>query len=315
MKRCPITLEEIPEGSRYSRSGLKRLDPRLRDLQLLPYTQEQQLEEAAARADKMSVQGVQPKLSAVLRVGEGRLEVVDRGGRFILKPCPPQWSEVPANEALTMTLAGLAGIEVPVHGLVSATDASWVYFVRRFDRAGQGERLPLEDGAQLLGRTRDTKYDSSLEQVIGMIDRFCTFPVIEKRKFMQRVWFGFLTGNEDMHLKNWSLLARDGRIALSPAYDLLNTSLVLKNTQEESALPIRGRKRHLNRSDLLDYLAVDRCGLPPALMRADLENLLCQAETGWPDWIQRSFLSESKRVAYLHLVRERVARLRRERVD
>jgi serine/threonine-protein kinase HipA len=310
MNRCRITLEEIPEGIRYSRAGLKRLDARLMDILPLPYTHAQQLEEAAARANKMSVQGVQPKLSAVLRIKENRFEVVDRGGRFILKSCPPQWPEVPANEALTMTLAEHSGIEVPVHGLVEATDGSMVYFVRRFDRAGQGERLPLEDGAQLLGHTRDTKYGSSMEQVVGMIERFCTFPVIEKRKLMQRVWFCFLTGNEDMHLKNWSILSRSGRIALSPAYDLLNTSIILKNPQEESALPIRGRKRNLNRCDFLDYLAVERCGLPPALMRADLEKLLLQAEADWPTWIQRSFLSEPKRQAYLHLVRERVARLR-----
>ena len=309
MNRCRITLEEIPEGIRYSRAGLKSLDARLMDILPLPYTLAQQLEEAAARADKMSVQGVQPKLSAVLRIKENRFEVVDRGGRFILKSCPPQWPEVPANEALTMTLAEHSGIEVPVHGLVEATDGSMVYFIRRFDRVGQGERLPLEDGAQLLGHTRDTKYDSSMEQVIGMIERFCTFPVIEKRKLMQRVWFCFLTGNEDMHLKNWSLLSRSGRIALSPAYDLLNTSIILKNPQEETALPIRGRQRNLNRRDLLDYLAVERCGLQPDLMRGDLEKLLLQAEVQWPTWIQHSFLSEPKRQAYLHWVRERVARL------
>jgi serine/threonine-protein kinase HipA len=310
MNRCLITLEEIPDGIRYSRAGLKRLDPRLMDIQLLPYTLAQQLEEAAARADKMSVQGVQPKLSAVLRTKESRFEVVDRGGRFILKSCPPQWPEVPANEALTMTLAESVGIEVPVHGLVEATDGSMVYFIRRFDRAGQSERLPLEDGAQLLGYTRDTKYDSSMEQVVGMIDRFCTFPVIEKRKLMQRVWFCFLTGNEDMHLKNWSLLSRSGRVTLSPGYDLLNTSIILKNPQEETALSIRGRKRNLNRSDLLDYLAVERCGLPPDLMRTDLEKLLAQAEAEWPGWIHHSFLSEPKREAYLQLVRQRVVRLR-----
>jgi serine/threonine-protein kinase HipA len=185
-----------------------------------------------------------------------------------------------------------------------------VYFIRRFDRVGQGERLPLEDGAQLLGYTRDTKYDSSMEQVVGMIDRFCTFPVLEKRKLMQRVWFCFLTGNEDMHLKNWSLFSRSGRVVLSPAYDLLNTSIILKNPQEETALPIRGRKRNLNRYDLFDYLAVERCGLQPDLMRSDLEKLMHQAEAEWPIWIQRSFLSEPKREAYLHLVRERAARLR-----
>ena len=310
MNRCRITLEELPEGVRYSRAGLKRLDPRLMEIQPLPYTLAQQLEEAASRAGKMSVQGVQPKLSSVLRIKEGRFEIVDRGGRFILKSCPPQWQEVPVNEALTMTLAEHSGIEVPVHGLVEATDGSMVYFIRRFDRVGQGERLPLEDGAQLLGFSRDTKYDSSMEQVIGMIERFCTFPVIEKRKLIKRVWFCFLTGNEDMHLKNWSLLSRSGRIALSPAYDLLNTSIVLKNPQEETALPIRGRKRNFNRRDLLDYLAVERCGLQPDLMRTDLEKLLLQAEVEWPAWIRRSFLSEPKREAYLYLVRERVERLR-----
>jgi serine/threonine-protein kinase HipA len=315
MNHCRITLEEIPDGIRYSRAGLKRLDARLMDIHPLPYTLAQQLEEAAARADKMSVQGVQPKLSAVLRIKESRFEVVDRGGRFILKSCPPQWPEVPANEALTMTLAESAGIEVPVHGLVEATDGSMVYFIRRFDRIGQGERLPLEDGAQLLGHTRDTKYDSSMEQVVGMIDRFCTFPVLEKRKLMQRVWFCFLTGNEDMHLKNWSLLSRSGRVVLSPAYDLLNTSIILKNPQEETALPIRGRKRNLSRRDLLEYLAVERCGLPSDLMRADLEKLLAQAESEWAAKIQSSFLSEPKREAYLHLVHERVARLRSQKAS
>ena len=106
------------------------------------------------------------------------------------------------------------------------------------------------------------------------------------------------------------MLSHLGRVALSPAYDLLNTSIILKNPQEETALSIRGRKRNLNRSDLLDYLAVERCGLPPDLMRTDLDKLLAQAEAEWPAWIHHSFLSEPKREAYLQLVRQRVARLR-----
>ena len=97
---------------------------------------------------------------------------------------------------------------------------------------------------------------------------------------------------------------------MSPSYDLLNSSIVLKNPQEETALPIRGRKRNLNWGDLLDYLAVERCGLQTELMRTDLEKLLLRAESEWPFWIRCSFLSEPKREAYLHLVRERVARLR-----
>jgi serine/threonine-protein kinase HipA len=91
---------------------------------------------------------------------------------------------------------------------------------------------------------------------------------------------------------------------------LLNTSIILKNPQEETALSIRGRKRNLNRSDLLDYLAVERCGRPPDLMRTDLDKLLAQAEAEWPAWIHHRFLSEPKREAYLQLVYQRVARLR-----
>ena len=135
MAVCPITLDEIPAGSVFSAAGLRSLHPRLKRLAALELTHEEQLRQARLRADKMSIQGVQPKLSAVLKPKEGRFEIVDRGGQFILKPNPPPFEEVPANEALTMTLAAIAGLEVPPHGLVAASDGSWVYFVRRFDRA------------------------------------------------------------------------------------------------------------------------------------------------------------------------------------
>ena len=309
MNRCRITLDPLPDGSRYSSAGLRQLDPRLVDLQPLAYTLAEQLAEAAARADKISIQGVQPKLSAVLRVKASRFEVVDQSGRFILKPCPPLWPEVPANEALTMRLAAESGIEVPVHGLVEGADGSLVYFIRRFDRTGRAGRLPQEDGAQLSGRSRDTKYDASVEQVIILLDKYCSFPLVEKRRLVRRLWFCFLTGNEDMHLKNWSLLGRDGRVDLSPAYDLLNTSIVLQHPAEESALPLRGKKRRLTRNDWVDYLAVERCGLPRKTVEEDLAQLLTTAAEKWPGLIERSFLSDAKKAAYEQLVRERLVRL------
>jgi serine/threonine-protein kinase HipA len=308
MRICPITLEPLAEDGRYSRSGLRTLHPNLLDLEPLPFTLDEQLREARLRADKMSIQGVQPKLSAILKPKEGRFEVVDRGGRFILKPNPPPFEEVPANEALTMSLAAAAGIEVPPHGLVRATDSSWVYFIQRFDRVGKEVRLHQEDFAQLTGSARETKYESSLEQVAKVVESHCTFPAIEKAKLARRLLFCFLTGNEDMHLKNFSLVVRNGIVALSPAYDLLNTTLVLGNASEESALPLRGRKRKLTRQDWIDYFCQERLGLASAVT-SDILQDLAAANDNWQRMIRHSFLSEYAKAGYLAILAARASRL------
>jgi len=131
---CPITLEPVEGDTLYSSTGLRQVHPQLKTLAALELSLQDQLQEARRRADKMSIQGVQPKLSAVLKVKDGKFEIVDHGGRFILKPNPTPFENVPANEAVTMTMASAVGIEVPVHGLISAIDQSWVYFIKRFDR-------------------------------------------------------------------------------------------------------------------------------------------------------------------------------------
>ena len=308
MSICPITLEPAEGGGLFSQSGLRSIHPGLKNLVPLHLSQEEQLREARLRADKMSIQGVQPKLSAVLKPGEGRFEIVDRGGRFILKPNPLPFEEVPANEALTMTLAETVGLEVPAHGLLPASDESWVYFVRRFDRVGRNERLHQEDFAQLTGAGRETKYNSSLEQVAKVVETHCTFPVIEKTKLARLLLFCYLTGNEDMHLKNFSLMVRDGIVGLSPAYDLLNTTLVLGNASEESALPLQGKKRKLNRKDWLDYLCRDRLDMPISILDSILHTLQVSRDA-WAWKIKNSYLSPAAKAGYLEIVDERRARL------
>jgi len=314
MRFCPITLDPIEvEGQSYSTKGLRILSATLKKLSPLEYTVDEQLLEAVARADKMSIQGFQPKLSSILRVKEGRFEVVDNHGRFILKPPPPEYAEVPANESLTMTLAKLSGIEIPDHGLVYAIDGSLTYWIRRFDREGRGTRkFPQEDFAQLLGRSRETKYDSSMEQVVSVVDRFCTFPVLEKRRLALLVLFCFLTGNEDMHLKNFSLVTRIKKdrplVRLRPAYDLLNTTVILKNPPEEVALPIRGKKRNLTRSDLLGSFCHERCGVTGKFLDQLLETLSGLVPR-FDELIGRSFLSKEKRNAYRAVLHERSGRL------
>lgn len=133
MSRCPITYKVIPDGTRYSPEGLKRLARQLKDLRELPYSAEEQRREAIARASKMSIQGVQPKLSARLNVAQAVFEVVDTGGEYILKP-QTQYLEVPENEDLTMRLAQESGIEVPLHGLVYSRDETFTYFITECPR-------------------------------------------------------------------------------------------------------------------------------------------------------------------------------------
>jgi serine/threonine-protein kinase HipA len=307
MSICPITYESC-EG-RYSAQGLRKLSPRLSGLAPLPYTAEEQVHEAAARAHKMSIQGIQPKLSARLNVAKGCFEIVDIGGQYILKPQNPQYPRLPENEDLSMRFAEMAGLEVPLHGLVFSRDGSMTYFIKRFDRLGRNEKLAVEDFAQILGLSRETKYDASMEKVASVIESFCTFPAIEKIKLFRMTLVSFLIGNEDMHLKNFSLITRQGKIELSPVYDMISTSIVLNPPVEEFALPLMGKKRKLDRHVLVDYFGRERLGISGRMISRVLGEIE-SALSAWPALIDRCFLSPELKPKYKDLVRERAARLR-----
>lgn len=307
MSYCPINLESLPAGRKYSETGLKGIHSKLKELAPLEYSYEEQLKEVRRRSDKMSIQGVQPKLSAVLKLKESSFALVNSGGKFILKPNPLGYEEVPANEALTMRMAAAVGINVPVHGLLGAQDDSWVYFVKRYDREGRSGKVHVEDFAQLSAATRETKYDSSLERVAQLVDQFCTFPAIEKPKLAKRLLFCFLTGNEDMHLKNFSIWVRDGVVSLTPAYDLLNSTLVLENAREESALPLHGKKK-LTKKLWLNYFCQERLKLTDsqvAIIVQDFKEVL----PTYSELIGRSFLSEERKSKYREILFARAKRL------
>jgi len=306
MNRCPISYE--PCNDRYSEKGLKLLSRQLTDLKDLPFSARELRQEAAARAGKMSIQGVQPKLSARLLIKENRFEVVDLGGTYILKPQIDDYQEVPENEDLTMRLADLAGIEVPLHGLLYGRDRAMTYFVKRFDRVGRKSKLHVEDFAQLSGQTRDTKYRASMEQVAGLIETYCTFPAVEKSKLFRLIIFCFLTGNEDMHLKNFSIIRKNDVISLSPAYDLLNTTIVLASPREEFALPLNGKKSKLQRQDLVDYFGRERLELTARVLDKVLEDFV-KIQTAWAALIDISFLSPAMKEKYLRVLADRYARI------
>lgn len=303
MNRCPITYEPCGDD-KYSTVGLRLLSRSLTDLDDIPLTQEEQLREAAVRATKMSVQGIQPKLSAILNVRSNSFEIVDRGGRFILKPQSNMYPELPENEDLTMRLASSAGLEVPLHGMVYSRDKRLTYFIRRFDRHGRGGKYSLEDFAQLAGKSRDTKYDYSMEKVAEIVERYCTFPMVEKVKLFRLTLFNFLVGNEDQHLKNFSLITREGKVSFSPAYDLINTTIALANPQEEIALPLTGRKRNLTRKILVEYWGMERLGLNERTT-GNVVTGLFEARRKWDELVGTSFLSEGMKEKYGSLLAER----------
>ncbi len=306
MNRCPITYH--PCGDRkYSQAGLKKLSSKLTDLKDLPWTREEQIREAAARAGKMSIQGVQPKLSAVLSIKNKQFVLQNKNGKYILKPQNQLYPNIPENEDLTMKLAKLFGIKIPLTGLVYSKDNSFTYFIKRFDRSGRNNKIHVEDFAQLSGRTRDTKYDSSMEKVIFVINQFTSFPFIEKKKMFLLTLFNFIVGNEDMHLKNFSLIRSGDKIEMSPAYDLLNTSIVLEDP-EEIALPLNGKKKNLTKEDLVEYFGNNRLGLNEKTTNEVLNNLK-KIHSDFKPIIETSFLPEHLKQKYFDLVNSRIERL------
>ena len=304
MNICPITYSPCGEN-RYSDRGLKLLSSGLKTLQDLEYTAEEQRLEAYNRAARMSIQGVQPKLSAVLNIKGEKFELVDKGGKYILKPQHNFYSQMPENEDLTMHLAELIGLEIPIHGLIWSKDNSLTYFIKRFDRKGQNDKIPVEDFAQLAGLNRDTKYNYSMERIVTLINTYCTFPAIENIKLFKLVLFNFLTGNEDMHLKNFSIINREGIISLSPCYDLVNTTIEFNEQAEEIALPIKGKKKKLTQNILINYFGKERCELTDK----SIENVLESISASVPEWIKLidlSFLSSEMKTKYRDLLNVRL---------
>ncbi len=303
MKICPITYEEITRG-RYSEKGIKSLDRRLDDLRVFPYSLSTQLELAEEYSSGISIQGIQPKIPAKINVKDNCFESVLKGNKFILKPQHEHFQQLPENEDLTMRLASMAGIEVPLHGLIWNIDDSMTYFVKRFDRKGRNNRIAVEDFCQLAGLPTKSKYNFTTEKLSGIIERFCTFPTIEKLKLFRIVILSYLTGNEDMHLKNYSLIRRDNKIELAPAYDLINTSIVIRKPVDETALPLRGKKSGLNFNDLIIYFGGEIMGLNRKITMQELERFSSVFDK-WKKTVEISFLSDSLKNRYLELLKKR----------
>ena len=308
MNRCPITYE-LCGTEKYSEKGLRMIAPKLTALHDLPFTAAEQRQEVANRAKKLSIQGVQPKLSAVISVANQQFKIVDQFGNYIIKPQNDIFPELPENEDITMKMAKVYGLDVPLHGLIYSKDGSLSYFIKRFDRYSKGKKYATEDFAQLTGSSRDTKYDYTMEKLVKVIDQYCTFPAIEKAGFFKRVLFCFITGNEDMHLKNFSVITKAGKTTLTPVYDFLNSSISIKNPQEELALSLKGKKNNFESTELIDYYAKDRLGLNDKTIDTILSDMN-KSLSRWIELVEISFLSDTMKEKYLKLLESRIGRFK-----
>lgn len=254
----------------------------------------------------IAVPGVQPKLSLHLEHGNardgGRLTIVGLEGGYILKPPVKKFPQMPELEHLTMRMAECFGIATAACGLISLQEGPPALIVRRMDR-DQDRKLAMEDMCQLTDRLTEEKYRGSLEAVGKVILRHCDNPGLDAVRFFELNLFCFLTGNSDMHLKNFSLLrTSEGAISLSPAYDLLPTVLLLPEDEEQSALTIHGRKKKLRRTDFLAF------GQTLRLTDRQISNVLQRFERGLKaciDLVDRGFCSEEMKERYRHVISQR----------
>ena len=213
---------------------------------------------------------------------------------------------MPEVEDLTMHLAEIAHIEVVPHTLMRMADDTLCYLTRRIDRTSTGEKIAMEDMCQLTERQTEHKYKSSYERVGKAILKYSSVPKMDVINFFELVLFSWLTGNNDMHLKNFSLYEVADMIRLTPAYDLLNAAIINPKDDEELALTLNARKKKLQKEDFIKSaftLGID------SLIAERLINKYIRLLTKFETVIQKSFLSATLKEKYSELLKERLRRL------
>lgn len=280
----------------------------------LGYNLEQMADLAANIVQRsVTVPGVQPKLSLtlvrdVLEDGNnGRLTIVGTlGGNYILKPPHADYPEMPQNEHLTMRIAESFGIQVVPSSLIRLSSGELSYITKRIDRTEENEKTHMLDMFQILEAF--DKYKSSMEKVGKAIAKYAENTLLDLSNFFELTVFCFLTGNNDMHLKNFSMIVKsDGTWDLVPAYDLLNVAIVNPADKEELALTINARKSKFNRAHFMEF--GQSLGLNARQVEGVFNRLLKNEKLALTQ-IETSFLSDEFKEKYKVLLAERYDRIR-----
>lgn len=310
MCRCLFCYKELGKDEKDFHPQCAKKFFGLQEAPLLDYRHEEldKLAEQVIRS-QTSLTGVQPKLSLNLNKHEGtsRLTIVGLWGDYIFKPQTEDYIQLPENEDLTMHLAEAAKISVVPHSLIRMADGELGYITKRIDRTKNGEKVDMEDMCQLTLHPTEYKYKGSHEQIAKAIMQYCDMPKLELANYMQLLLFCFVTGNNDMHLKNFSIYRPKNLYQLAPAYDLLNIAIANPIDKEELALTLSGRKSKLQLKDFL------KAGEAMGLEEKVIMHLIGNMQKALPKWkmlIQSSFLTEEMKVKYEQLVTSRLERIK-----
>lgn len=277
----------------------------------LPYSEDQMLQLAEKVIKSQStVTGAQPKLSLEIdklskKSEPQRFTIVGLWGGYILKPPAKQYKSLPEIEDLTMHLAELSGIKTVPHSLIRLSSGNLSYITKRIDR-NNGQKIHMEDMCQLTERLTEQKYNGSYEQIGKAIARYSSNPGLDITNFFEQVLFSFLTGNADMHLKNFSLIDNpEMGYILSPAYDMVASALVVKGDEEELALTLNGKKKKIRRKDYVE--AISRFNIDKKAIE-NIFNKFRSAHNGWYDFINISFLPKEMKEKFVEIITERIDR-------
>ena len=252
-------------------------------------------------AGKLSISGVQPKLSVKLDEKQNMLIPVAEGGEYILKPQTPTFANIPENEQCCMDIAKELNIEVPLHCLIPLKDKSLSYVVKRFDRE-KSVKIHQEDFGQILEQT--DKYKGSVEQIGRKLKEISSAPGYDAQLLFEQVVLNFILGNGDAHLKNYSIAYRDkDNIRLTPAYDIVCSKLVIPG-EEDSAITIHGKKNKLLREDF-DQLG-DDFSIPIKIRYEKFGNKFNVMRR----IIETSSIAKERQGQFLEIIKERIDRIR-----
>ena len=259
----------------------------------------------------ITVAGVQKKISLHLlseKNEQPRLALIGFPQGYILKPQSNDFEFLPETEHITMTMAEKAGLQVVPHSLIYTSNHSLSYITKRIDRQKSYEKIHMEDFCQLSNRLTEDKYKGSYEQCAKIIQNYSARPGIDLTDFFYRLLFCFITGNSDMHLKNFSLIRnpQNDEWELSKAYDLLPVNILMPADQEETALTLNGKKSRLTRNDFLIFS--QNIKIPLKAAEKMIENLISKKET-LLELTKSPLISDELQIKFSNLIEERCRRL------
>ena len=315
MSKCLYCYGELEEGQVDFHPGCARQFFGSHTAPVLPYTRDNmsELAKQVIRASS-SVTGVQAKMSLDVDRGKknepARFTIVGLWGKYIFKPQSPKYRHLPELEDLTMKMADVAGIRAVPHSLIRLSDGEIGYLTRRIDRSPNGGKISMLDMCQLSNRLTEHKYQGTYPRLAEVVKKYSAAPMLDVQRFWEVVLFSWVTGNSDMHCKNFSLIDVGGReYHLAPAYDLLPVLLADPADTDEMAMAftVGGTKTGFDLETFMKAFLDSGISAPVA---EKMIGRITSAESRWNSLINNSFLPNDLKDGYHALLTSRLQRLK-----